>query len=231
MLGCTCRRAENVQAPGESNPAFPGALLLTCPPASPAVPIHPVRILRTNQPTCKVQRVWNCCSHGNDHLFLQCGSAKLALENLGTRPLSGTSWRRPLSGPMLASERIPETDDLLGNGLHASSEPYCIYANNCCLGSTSGFKCMIDGCGRADKSISQGVARISTTGQRTAWLNGIGLGHRMVFLLPSHLLLYVLFLISFHGVCFLYYYGLDVRNAVILRSSYPTFTFSVEPWV
>jgi hypothetical protein len=181
VLGCTCRLAENVQAPGRKQSRVSRRSTSLLPPASPAAPFHPVRILRTNQPTCKVQRVWNCCSHGNDHLFLQCGSAKLALENLGTRPLSGTSWRRPLSGPMLASERISETDDLLGNGLHASSEPYCIYANNCCLGSTSGFKCMIDGCGIVDKSISQGVARISTTGQLTAWLDGIGLGHRMVF--------------------------------------------------
>ncbi|PWY87834.1 hypothetical protein BO94DRAFT_585316 [Aspergillus sclerotioniger CBS 115572] len=98
---------------------------------------------------CHVQRVLNTCGHINDHVFLACHIAKAAAALLAPSDINGgcDSFQPQFLKNFPAGtiwERISTT------GYHAVTQPYCTDGRVYCLRSPRGFKCMVDGCGRAD---------------------------------------------------------------------------------
>ncbi|OJJ71927.1 hypothetical protein ASPBRDRAFT_581789 [Aspergillus brasiliensis CBS 101740] len=88
---------------------------------------------------CHIQRVSNSCGHVNDHVLLACHIAKAVAD-------TGDTFQPDVKS--LAPKSI--WDKISQTGFHASTQPYCKDGRIRCLPNPGGFKCMVDGCGRAD---------------------------------------------------------------------------------
>ncbi|RDH34485.1 hypothetical protein BDQ94DRAFT_141560 [Aspergillus welwitschiae] len=91
---------------------------------------------------CHIQRVSNSCGHVNDHVLLACHIAKAAADS---------NWNGEPFQPGLKSLTPKSIWDKISQiGFHASTQPYCTDGRIRSLASPGGFKCMVEGCGRAD---------------------------------------------------------------------------------
>ncbi|KAH8423874.1 uncharacterized protein LDX57_001626 [Aspergillus melleus] len=114
---------------------------------------------------CQVQRVLNTCGHRNDHVLLSCHLARLVLpqpEPISHRQPATATTQQSLGTAQQQQQQQQQQQPtfilsvtnveiaIAKTGFQACSQPYCIFARVRELASPVGFKCMVEGCGRAD---------------------------------------------------------------------------------